>query len=97
MRRHLDVTANTTFDFLDVRLFGDAWETETVAVLDVESPRGEETVTLGLETDLAAHDELAPHADVVPLTPEQARTLADDLTAAADAAERGESMTSRRG
>ncbi|WP_459879194.1 hypothetical protein [Halorubrum gandharaense] len=47
MRRHLDVTANTTFDFLDVRVFGDDWETETVAVLDVESPRGEETVTSG--------------------------------------------------
>ncbi|WP_306059270.1 DUF6360 family protein [Natronococcus wangiae] len=97
MRRRLDVTAYTTFDHVDARAAGDGWVDEAVAVLDVESPRDERTVTLGLELDPGDLARLDPHADFVPLTPGQARVLAAELEAAADAAERGEAMTSGRG
>jgi hypothetical protein len=97
MRRQLDVTASTTFDFLEARATGDGWTEERVAVLDVESPRDEETVTLALELDPVGLECLEPHADTVPLTPGQARELAAELETAADAAERGEARTSGRG
>jgi hypothetical protein len=97
MHRQLDVTASTTFDFLDARVTGDGWSEESIAVLDVESPRDEETVTLALELDPVDVKRLEPHAETVPLTPEQARELAAELETAADAAERGEALTSRRG
>ena len=95
-RRLLDVTANTTLDFVDGRAAGVDWTDDGVAVVDVESPRDEEAVTLGLELDPADLDRLDHHADYVTLSPDQARTLAADLEAAADAAERGDSMTSGR-
>jgi hypothetical protein len=96
-RRYLDVTANTTLDYLTARAEGADWTNESGAVLDVESPRGEERVTLGLELDPTGFDHLPHHADYASLTPEQARELASDLEDAATAAERGDAMTSRRG
>ena len=94
MRRHLDVTAYTTLDHVDARAEGDGWTDDGVAVLDVESPRGEDGVSLGLELDPGGH--LPHHADYAALTPAQARTLAEALEEAAAAAERGESLTSGR-
>ncbi|WP_058366975.1 DUF6360 family protein [Haloparvum sedimenti] len=92
-RRLLDVTARTTFDFLDARLRTATRETDAVAVLDVtrhrESP---DEVALQLEVDaadLAATDGLSAHVDEARLTPAEARTLAEELAAAADAAEAG--------
>lgn len=38
-RRFLDVTANTTLEFVDGRAVGDDWSEAAAAVLDVESPR----------------------------------------------------------
>lgn len=96
-RRHLDVTANTTFDHLDVRVEGGDWSKEVVAVLDVTSPRDESNVTLGLELDPSDLECLPHHADYVSVTPEQARTLAAELEAAARAAENGDAMASGRG
>lgn len=96
-RRQLDVTAYTTFDFLDGRAEGVDWTDEGVAVLDVESPEGDEGVRLGLELDPADLEHAPAHADYVSLTPEQARTLAAELEDVADAAEAGESHTSGRG
>lgn len=96
-RRYLDVTAHTTLDHLTVRAEGADWTDESVAVLDVTSPRDEKRVTLGLEVDPDGLDELPHHVDYLPLTPEQARDLALDLEKAATAAERGDAMTSRRG
>lgn len=96
-QRYLDVTAHTTLDYLTARAEGADWTDESVAVLDVESPRGKDTVTFGLELDPVGFENLAHHADYASLTPEQARTLASDLETAATAAERGEAMTSRRG
>ena len=95
--RHLDVTAHTTFDHVGARAEGDGWTDETVAVLDVTSPAGDPTVSLGLELDPSGTPNLPHHADYVPLTPDQARTLAAELEAAATAAEAGEAMTSGRG
>lgn len=96
-RRLLDVTANTTLDFVEGRAESADRTEEAAAVVDVESPQGAETVSLGVELDPTDLDRLAPHADYVTLTPAQARTLAADLEAAADAAESGDSMTTRRG
>ena len=95
-RRFLDVTSRTTFDHLPARAEGDGWTRESIAVLDVESPRGEDQVELGFELD-GSTEALPHHVDRVPLRPEQARALAADLEAAAAAAERGEAMVSRRG
>ncbi|WP_160133689.1 DUF6360 family protein [Halococcus salsus] len=95
-RRFLDVTSRTTFDHLPARAEGDGWARESIAVLDVESPRGEDHVELGFELD-GSTEVLPHHVDRIPLAPDQARTLAADLEAAAAAAERGEAMVSRRG
>ena len=96
MRRHLDVTAHTTLDHVDARAEGAGWTDEAIAVLDVESPRDERIVSLGLELDHTVLEHLAPHADYVSLSPEQARTLAGALEEAATAAERGRPLTSGR-
>lgn len=90
------MTAYTTFDHLDARAVGEGWSEAAVAVLDVESPAGGRIVRLGLELDPSDLDRLPHHVDYVPLTPEQARSLADDLTEAAAAAEQDEEMTSGR-
>jgi len=95
--RRLDVTARTTFDYLGARAEGDGWTDEGVAVLDVESPPDDPRVVVGLELDPGDLDTLSPHVDRVPLTPEQARTLAAELEAVAAAAEEGEATTSARG
>jgi hypothetical protein len=97
MHRHLDVTARTTLDHVEARAEGDGWTDEAIAVVDVESPACEDVVRVGLELDPLETTELPPHVQYVPLTPDQARTLADDLENAADAAEAGERLTSRRG
>ncbi|MGZ0747488.1 DUF6360 family protein [Haloparvum sp. AD34] len=105
MARHLNVTANTTFDHLPARATGDGWDVETVAILDVESPGeespGDETdgdelaVRVGLELD-ADVDGLPHHAAFLSLSPTQARTFAGDLERVATAAENGETITSGR-
>ncbi|RQG89008.1 hypothetical protein EA462_11525 [Natrarchaeobius halalkaliphilus] len=94
--RILDVTAHTTFDYLEVQAIGNGWIDETVGVLDVESPRGKRTVTFGLESDPADLHHIEHHAESVTLTPDQARSLAEELREAASAAERGDAMSSRR-
>lgn len=97
-RRLLDVTARTTLDFLDARAEGVDWTDEAAAVLDVYTPRDDEAVTLALELDPSDLEHVPQHADRVGLSAEQARTLAADLEAAADAAERDEAYgRSRRG
>lgn len=95
MPRHLNVTANTTFDHLPARATGNGWDAETVAILDVESPGDEPTVRVGLELD-ADVDGLPHHAAFVELAPEEARTFAGDLERVATTAENGETTTSGR-
>ncbi|WP_430503657.1 DUF6360 family protein [Haloparvum sp. PAK95] len=95
MPRHLNVTANTTFDHLPARATGNGWDAETVAIVDVESPGDEPTVRVGLELD-ADVDGLPHHAAFLSLSPAQARTFAGDLERVATAAENGETITSGR-
>lgn len=86
--RILDVTAHTTFDFLDARAVGKDWTDEGVAVLDVTTPREEPgVVRLGIELDHTDLGNVPPHADSVVLSPSEARTLATDLEAYADEAD----------
>ncbi|QLG49703.1 DUF6360 family protein [Natrinema halophilum] len=95
--RHLDVTACTTFDHLVARSEGDSWAEDAIAVLDVTSPADETTVSLGLELDPGGLEHLPHHVDYVPLSPEQARTLAAELREVARAAERGDAASNGRG
>ena len=86
--RLLDVTAYTTFDYLDADAVGHDWTDESVAVLDVATPRDAPvTVRLAVELDATDLDHVAAHADRVTLTPAQARTLAAELESKADDAE----------
>ena len=90
-RRLLDVNAYTTFDFLDAAAVGHDWTDESVAVLNVETPRdAPDEVRLAVELDATDLDELPGHADRVALSPDQARTLAAELKSKADDAEAAE-------
>ena len=87
-RRLLDVDAYTTFDFLDAAAVGHDWVDESVAVLDVETPRdAPDEVRLSVELDATDLGELSGHADRITLSPGQARTLAAELESKADDAE----------
>jgi hypothetical protein len=84
--RILDVTADTTLDFVDGSARGLGWRDEGAAVLDV-TPDGDDPdrVTLSVELDPGAVEHVDPHADSVSLTGEQARRLASALEAAVEA------------
>ena len=87
-RRLLDVTAYTTFDFVPAQAQGPDWLEEAVAVLDADVPDHDpERVELSLELDPSDLDNLDHHADIVKLSPSEARELADDLEKAANKAE----------
>lgn len=83
-RRVHDVTAYTTFDYLQGATEGLDWSEEGVMVLDVDSDEEAGVVTLALELDPTDVDRLEQHADTVELAPEQARTLASTLRETAD-------------
>jgi len=79
-QRILDVTANTTLDFVDAAAHGPGWRDEGAAVLDVRTPTEEpERVTLDLELDPTIQEHTTAHAETVSLTAEQARTVASAL------------------
>lgn len=86
-RRLLDVNAYTTLDVLEASARGGDWTDDTVAVLDVETPDGEDRVSLRLELDPGDLEHVDHHADRVDLTHDQARTLAEALQDAAGPAE----------
>ena len=86
-RRILDVTAYTTFDYLEGSVSGVDWHEEGVVVLDVETDDEHKTVRLSTELDPTDVDRLEQHADHVELFPDQARTLASKLREAADRVE----------
>ena len=78
--RLMTVNAYTTLDLVDAVAEGHGFEEEAFATLNVTSPRKEpDHVSLQLELDNTQLDELPAHAETVTLTPEQARTIADDL------------------
>jgi hypothetical protein len=87
-RRLLDVTAYTTFDFVPAQATGPDWLEEAIAVLDASVPDHDpECVELSLELDPSDLDNLDHHADIVKLSPNEARELASDLETAANKAE----------
>jgi len=86
--RLLDVTAYTTFDFVPAQAMGDDWFEEAIAVLDASVPEHDpDCVELSLELDPSDLDNLDHHADIVKLTPSEARELAAALQDAADRAD----------
>jgi len=96
-RRLLDVTAYTTFDFVPAQATGSDWLEEAVAVLDAGVPDHDpERVELSLELDPSDLDRLDHHADIVTLSPSEARELAADLEAAANEAEDASESVTRR-
>ncbi|WP_332897767.1 DUF6360 family protein [Haladaptatus sp. CMSO5] len=78
--RLMTVNAYTTLDLVDGEAKGHGFTEEAFATLNVTSPRkNPDHVSLQLELDPTELDTLAPHADSVRLSPEQARKLAADL------------------
>lgn len=92
--RLLRVNAYTTLDLVDGRARGHEFEADAPGVVNVTAPReSPEHVTLEVELDNTAIEELAAHADEIDLSPAQARTLADALTETADRVEAARSQS----
>jgi len=90
--RLLRVNAYTTLDLVEGRARGHGFETEAPGVVNVTAPREDpDDVTLEVELDNTAIDDLAAHADEVDLSPAQARTLAEALESTADRVEAAQS------
>lgn len=82
------VTGYTTLDLVEGEAVGADWAAEALGVVDATAARrNPDHVELRVEldgTDLAGVEDLRPHADVLRLTPEQARAVAEDLRNHAD-------------
>ncbi|KDS91946.1 hypothetical protein FK85_13930 [Halorubrum saccharovorum] len=90
--RLLRVNAYTTLDLVDGRARGHEFEAEAPGVVNVTAPREDpEQVTLEVELDNTAIDDLTAHADEIDLSPAQARTLAEALESTADRVEAAQS------
>ncbi|ELZ53366.1 MULTISPECIES: DUF6360 family protein [Halorubrum] len=86
--RLLRVNAYTTLDFVDGRVRAHEFETEAPGVVNVTAPREDpEHVSLQVELDGTAVDDLPAHAEEFDLSPAQARELADALNDTADRVE----------
>lgn len=78
--RIMRVNAFTTLDLIEAEAEGHGFTEEAYATLNVTSPRNDpDHVTLQLELDNTELETLAPHADSVTLSAEEARTLAAEL------------------
>ncbi|WP_144920091.1 DUF6360 family protein [Halorubrum salsamenti] len=83
--RLLRVNAYTTLDLVEGRARGHEFESEAPGVVNVTAPREDpEHVTLQVELDDTAIDDLTAHADEIDLSTAQARTLAETLESTAD-------------
>jgi hypothetical protein len=86
--RLLRVNAYTTLDLVDGRARGHEFEADAPGVVNVTAPREDpEHVTLQIELDDTAIDDLPAHADETDLSPAQARILAEALESTADRVE----------
>lgn len=87
----MDVTAHTTLDAVRGTAHGLDWADEAAAVVDVgttdDEPPG---VALEIELDPTDLEHVGTHADTVRLSPTEARTLARDLTDAAESIDGGD-------
>ncbi|MUV85800.1 hypothetical protein GJ631_04235 [Natronomonas sp. CBA1123] len=89
--RIMKVNAYTTLDLLDGEVEGHGFEEEAYAVVNVTSPReNPDHVSLQVELDNTQLEHLAPHAETVRLSAEEARTLAADLEKHAEKVEANE-------
>ncbi|MCU4927016.1 DUF6360 family protein [Halobacteria archaeon AArc-dxtr1] len=78
--RLMKVNAYTTLDLVDATVTGHDFETTSVAVVNATAPREQpDSVRLQLELDNMTEQHFPAHMEELELTPEQARTLADDL------------------
>ncbi|MFB6087575.1 MAG: DUF6360 family protein [Haloarculaceae archaeon] len=79
--RILKVNAYTTFDLLDGEVRGHGFTEQALAVLNATTDSREDPdhVELQVEMDNTDLSEVPPHADVVELSPDQARELAGEL------------------
>jgi hypothetical protein len=83
--RVMKVNAFTTFDLLDASVEGHGFEEKAFATLNVRTAReAPEEITLELELDNTELESVPPHADRVTLSADEARTLASELTDAAN-------------
>lgn len=81
----MDVTAHTTLDAVRGTAHGLDWADEAAAVVDVDTSDDPRAVALEIELDPIDLEHPGAHADTVWLSPTEARTLAAELTDAADA------------
>ncbi len=86
-QRVLQVTAYTTFDYLQGEVTGIDWKNEGITVLDVDAVEEEGHVKLSMELDPMDLERVEQHADHAKLYPDEARTLASTLREAADRVE----------
>lgn len=90
-RRIMDVTTSTTLDYVRGQAHGLDWVDHAAAAADVDTTDdAPPAVTLEVELDPTELEHLDGHADMLRLSPTEARTLATALLDAADAAEPGE-------
>ena len=83
--RLLRVNAYTTLDLVDARVWGHDFETTTLGVVNVSTPRETpDHIDLQVELDGTDVESLPAHADEMTLSADQARTLAAALESAAD-------------
>ena len=88
--RILSVNAYTTLDLVDAVAEGHGWTEEAVGILNVKTPRGEDSpdeVLLQFELDNTGLEHLPAHAETVSLSAEQAREVAGELERYADSVE----------
>jgi hypothetical protein len=86
--RIMRVNAYTTLDLVDASAEGHGFDEEAYATVNVTSPRSApDHVEFAMELDNTSLETLAPHADRLRLSPEQARELAAALEAEAESVE----------
>lgn len=88
-RRLIEVTAGTTFEHVQTQVVGEDWLDEGVGVLDATVPDHDpDRVELCLELAPGDQRTVDQHADIVVLSPGEARELARALEVTAEEAER---------
>lgn len=86
--RLMTVNAYTTLDYVEGKAVGEAFEWESVAVVNATADRDDpDSVRLQLEFDNLSEEHFPKHMEDLELTPEQARALAGDLEKHADRVE----------
>lgn len=83
--RLISVNAYTTLDYVEGRAVGEAFEWESIAVVNATTDREDpDEVRLQFEFDNLSEEHLPKHMTELELTAEQARALAADLEKHAD-------------